>query len=75
MYKVVPYQAHISHTGSGQDVASGIQQIINQETGSGWTFVQIQELTTFVAGSSGCFGLGATPGTTIYLTVLIFKQG
>lgn len=74
MYKVVPFQAHISNTGSGQDLAGGLQQIINHEATEGWAFVQIQELTTSVAGSSGCFGLGATPGTAVSMSVLIFQK-
>ncbi len=74
MYKIVPFQAHISNAGSGQDLATGLQHIINQEASGGWTFVQIQELTTSIAGSSGCFGFGATPGTTVYLSVVIFQK-
>lgn len=74
MYKVVPFQAHIANTGSGQDVASGLQQIINQEATGGWRFVQIEELTTSMAGSSGCFGIGAMPGTTVYMSVVIFQK-
>lgn len=74
MYKVIPFQARISNTGSGQELATGLQQIINQEASGGWSFVQIQELTTSIAGSAGCFGLGATPGTTTYMSVLIFQK-
>lgn len=74
MYKVVPFQAQISNAGSGQDLANGLQQIINQETSDGWDFAQIQELTTSIAGSSGCFGIGATPGTTASMSVLIFQK-
>jgi len=74
MYKVVPFQAHIANTGSGQDLANGLQQIINQEAAGGWSFVQIQELTTSIAGTSGCFGFGATPGNTVYMSVLIFSK-
>ena len=73
-YKVVSFQASISNTGSGQDVAAALQRAIDQEATSGWGFVQIQELTTFVAGSSGCFGFGATPGTTTSMAVLVFKK-
>jgi hypothetical protein len=74
VYKVVSFQASISNTGSGQDVAASLQRAIDQEATSGWEFIQIQELTTFVAGSSGCFGLGATPGTTTSMAILIFKR-
>ena len=74
MYKVVPFQARISNTGSGQELAGSLQQIINQEASGGWVFVQIQELTTFMAGTAGCFGLGATQGTNISMSVLIFRK-
>jgi hypothetical protein len=74
VYKVVSFQASISNTGSGQDVATSLQRAIDREATSGWEFLQIQELTTFVAGNSGCFGLGATPGTTTSMAVLIFKR-
>lgn len=73
-YKVVSFQASISNTGSGQDVAAALQRTIDHEATGGWTFVQIQELTTFVSGNSGCFGLGATPGATTSMAVLIFKR-
>ena len=74
MYKVVPFQASISSDGSSRDVANGLQSIIQSETASGWEFVQIQELTTFIAGTNGCFGLGATPGRTTSMAVVVFKQ-
>ena len=74
MYKVLPFQANISNTGSSKDVAADVQRIIDSEVSTGWEFVQIQELTTFVAGSSGCFGLGATPGTTTSMSLLIFRK-
>jgi hypothetical protein len=74
VYKVVSFQASISNTGSGQDVAAALQRAIDLEATSGWEFVQIQELTTFVSGNSGCFGLGATPGTTTSMAVLIFRR-
>ena len=74
MYNVIAFQASISHAGSPQDVAAGIQRIIDEQTAAGWDFVQVQELTTFVAGNMGCFGLGATPSTNISMAVLIFKK-
>jgi len=74
MYNVVSYKASIAHTGSGEDVAAALQQIIERETANGWEFVQVQELTTHVAGNMGCFGLGATPSFDTSLAILIFKK-
>ncbi len=74
MHKVLPFHANISNSGSSQEVATAVERLIESQASDGWEFVQIQELTTSIAGSSGCFGLGATPGTTASMSVLIFKK-
>ena len=71
-YKVIPYVANITNKGNAGDIASGVESKI--KAAEGWEFVQIQELTTYQAGSSGCFGLGATPGQIVSVSVLIFRQ-
>ena len=74
MYKIVPFHASISSTGSGQDVATALQRVVDQEVSGGCVFVQIQELTTFIAGDAGCLGIGAKPGTTSSMSVVVFKK-
>lgn len=73
-YKVVPYKPAIENKGSLSDVAKDIEHIIQKGESAGWEFIQLQEVTTFVAGSNGCFGFGATPGHNNSITVLIFKE-
>lgn len=73
-YKVIPYVANITNKGKANDIAVGVENRITAMVAEGWEFVQIQELTTYQAGSSGCFGFGATPGRMVSVSVLIFKQ-
>lgn len=74
MYKVLPFQGYIAHQGSPSQVSDDLANIINYEGANGWIFVQIQELTTYKAGTNGCFGFGAEPGCSISLAVLIFRR-
>jgi hypothetical protein len=74
MFKVVPFQAAISHYGTMHELAASLQIAIDLENADGWDFVQLQELTTWVDGSSGCFGIGAVSGHNRAIPVLIFKR-
>jgi hypothetical protein len=73
-YKVVPFQARISGNGGGGDVASQLEGLIVGQAGSGWEYVRLETVETHVAGSSGCFGLGATPGQVTSYPVAVFRQ-
>lgn len=74
MYKVIPYHPEMPPKGWGQQVATVVEETIKHEHANGWEFVQLQELTTFVPGNSGCFGFGATPSSHVSMCVLIFKR-
>lgn len=73
-YKVVPFSASVSSTQSGAQIASEIENIITREVAGGWEYVGVHQLQTFKAGSAGCFGLGATPPTTVTTEFVVFRQ-
>ena len=73
-YKVVPFSAAVSSTQDASHLASQVEGIISSYTSSGWEYVGVHQLQTFKAGSSGCFGLGATPPTTITTEFIVFRQ-
>jgi hypothetical protein len=73
-YKVVPFRASISSGGNAGDVAQQVQACIQKETSSEWEFVSCGNIDATVAGSSGCFGIGATQSSTTSILVLVFKQ-
>jgi hypothetical protein len=73
-YKVKPFIARVSSQGSSTDVASQVESFINQETSDGWEFVSCGNIDTQIAGSNGCFGIGAKPASSSSTMVLVFKK-
>jgi hypothetical protein len=73
-YKVVPFSAAISNTQDASHIASQVESIISREAAAGWEYINVTQLQTFKAGSSGCFGLGATPPITITTEFVVFRQ-
>lgn len=73
-YKVLPFVAQVSSSGSSSDVASQVESFIVQESQNGWEFVSCGNIDTNIEGSSGCFGIGSTPPSTSSTLVLVFKK-
>ena len=73
-YKVVPFAAAVSNTQDASQLASQVESIISTHAASGWEFVSVSQLQTFKAGSNGCFGIGATPSTTVTTEFIVFRQ-
>ncbi len=60
-YRVVPFVAKIPEN-AGAGVAAGqLQEVIQYWGQSEWQYVRLETVETHIAGSAGCFGLGATP--------------
>ena len=73
-YKVKPFIAKVGNKGSSNEVASQVENFIEQETSGGWELISCGNIDTQIAGSSGCFGFGATPGSSTSIMVLVFKK-
>jgi hypothetical protein len=73
-YKVVPFHAAISSSGTANDVASQLDSLIAREASSDWEYVRLESVETHVAGDSGCFGLGGKPGYTTSYHMAVFQQ-
>jgi hypothetical protein len=73
-YKVLPFVAKISNTGGSSDAADALQVLINTEAAGGWTYMHMDNITTHVAGSDGCFGFGATPAGMASYSVVVFSK-
>ena len=73
-YKVVPFTANASRNDNTGTVAAQVQSIIDQYISNGWEYQRLETVETFVKPSNGCFGLGAQPGYTLGVQMLIFKR-
>lgn len=74
-YKVVPFSAKITRDDSTASVANQIQTIVDNMNNSGWDYMRMETVQTWVAGTNGCFGIGAQPGFNTMFNVLIFQKG
>lgn len=66
-YKVVPFNP-------SNNVPSSLQRIINSEAVSGWKYVNHQYSDKLKHGNAGCFGIGATPDSTIHIGFVVFEK-
>lgn len=73
-YKVVPFKASIGSSDDALAAASQLESLIGSHASSGWEYVRLEQVDTFVAGSSGCFGFGATPGRNTSIAMVVFRK-
>jgi hypothetical protein len=51
-----------------------LEQLIQTWAESGWEYVRLESVETFVAGNNGCFGFGATPGRMTSYSMVVFRK-
>jgi hypothetical protein len=73
-YKVVPFTASIASNANASAAAAQLEALIQTYTSEGWEYVRLEHVDTFVAGTNGCFGLGATPGRNISIAMAVFRK-
>jgi len=73
-YHVVPFVASIGQLEGAKQAADQLQALIQNLAAQGWEYVRLESVTTFVAGGAGCFGFGATPGTTTAFSMAVFRK-
>ncbi|HYC27444.1 MAG TPA: hypothetical protein VEB42_01495 [Chitinophagaceae bacterium] len=73
-YRIVPFTAQITRGTSSSEVAKQMQYIIDQNLTEGFHYMHMDSVETSVAGSEGCFGIGAQPAFTTFYHVMVFKK-
>ena len=73
-YRVVPFKASIGSTDNAAAAASQLETLVAAYAASGWEYVRLEKVDTFVAGSSGCFGIGATPSMNTSIAMVVFRK-
>ena len=73
-YTVVPFVAVVPH-GKGSEVAAAqLDLLIHSYSKSGWEYVRLENVETYIQGDSGCFGFGATPPRATAYSMAIFRR-
>ncbi len=73
-YRVVPFVASIGMGQGSQQAAAQLEALIKSWSDEGWEYVRLENVETYVAGSAGCFGIGATPAQVVSYSMAVFKQ-
>jgi hypothetical protein len=73
-YKVVPFTAVIASNANASAAAAQLETLIQSYTSDGWDYVRLESVDTFVAGTNGCFGFGATPARNISIAMAVFRK-
>ena len=73
-FKVVPFVAKINQNQTTTAVADQLQALISEHSASGWEYVRMESVDTFVAPDAGCFGFGAKPGYNTSFSMVVFKK-
>ena len=73
-YKVIPFVASIGRGQGANAAAEQLQQLCDEQAASGWEFMGLETVSTYVAGSSGCFGIGATPSVQTSFSMAVFRK-
>jgi hypothetical protein len=73
-YMAVGFDPPASRDGTAGAAAASLESIINAHAARGWEFVGVQNHSTVVPGSSGCFGIGATAPYPQTLSIVVFRS-
>lgn len=73
-YKVVPFNASINKDQDANVAASQLEALISALSAEGFEYVRMETIPTFVAGTRGCFGIGALPATSRSYTVVVARR-
>jgi len=73
-YKVVPFIAAVQNTQGAAAAAQQLEALIANWTELGWKYVRMEQVETYIAGNSGCFGFGAEPGRVVAFSMVVFAH-
>jgi hypothetical protein len=73
-YKAVGFDPSLGRGGGADAVAASLEKLIASYAASGWEFVGVQNHSTIIPGSSGCFGIGATSPYPHTFSVVVFRS-
>lgn len=73
-YRLVPFEPKISDANPTGSATDALEAIIQKNLKDGWEFKSIENHSTIVPGSTGCFGLGATDPYPKTISIAVFTK-
>lgn len=73
-YRVVPFVASVGTNEGSSQAAGQLEALIKSWADQGWEYVRLESVETYVAGTAGCLGIGATSTQMVSYSMAVFKQ-
>lgn len=73
-YKVVPFIANIQSQQGSEGVSEQLESVILTYANEGWDYIRMENVETFISGTTGCFGYGAQPSRMTTYSMIVFKK-
>ncbi len=73
-YTTVAFDPSMDRKDPTGSAASALDGVISSHVAQGWEFVGVQNHSTIVPGSSGCFGIGATSPYPSTVSLVVFRR-
>lgn len=73
-YKCVPFEPSVGRKDPVAQITEGLDAVIKAEATGDWEFVGLENHSTVVPGSNGCFGLGAQSPYVHTHSVAVFRK-
>ena len=73
-YKTVAFDPQIDRNNPTGSAAAALQSIVESHANEGWEFVGVQNHSTVIPGSNGCFGFGAQSSTNDTMSLVVFQK-
>ena len=59
-YRIVPFEPQVGNSNPTKAASDALAALVQAQSSEGWEFRSIENHSTVVPGSNGCFGFGAT---------------
>ena len=74
-YKVAPFVPSVNQKKpTSEAAAEQLQMLINKMAEEGWSYIRVESISTWVAPTGGCFGIGGSPGYATSKQMIVFQQ-
>jgi hypothetical protein len=73
-YLAVGFDPPVRRDSATESATRALEGLISSHAAEGWEFVGLQNHSTVVPGSNGCFGFGATPPYPQTVSIAVFRR-
>ena len=72
-YRIIPFDP-ASGNNPTQSASDALASLVQKQLNDGWEFASLENHSTVVPGSNGCFGWGATASYPKTVSIAVFRK-